>query len=687
MAKIYSAKEDGNSDDKDDNDDWNVPTLGEQDVGGFADRSRMPGYIRSFLDKERVKRGDSPRPAVYTHMIGVPMFECHDLMIQLESVQRAVIYHCPALIHACIVPTNSRMPLLYIDASGIPISQVTTDLFKMIKTVVKKHCFTKEAKATSEAGEGEEEVEVDDSFAFDGLNKDGHRPLTLTFHQLEIDGKENEVLYTVVKPDTNGQLQKLQTMVDELRSMIHEQGWKTILPPNDSQSIVATSRDESLGFIPRIPFMRLPSNFDDYLEDLPEDAIWRTPQEGGNGISPILWGKWMDDVFGTNVRLREIGIYPRQPGTPNDQPLDENAYYMPHEVVALPVGNEKLSMEEAKHQKYNDERYEEAEKRIENADESDEEKDFFDPNLEENRKILESMYESSGSTWEEQTELSEKAKVDAETSSPGTADQAASTPDRKLDDVDDDVETIVNEMEDDEDLEYGLVTRNAADGSPSGHLDDWMKDRIRKIVENRESVKARQPASESAKKDLPPIEDNPVFKAYRSGALDSKEKETEAAEEEEDAPGTRRRQDMVGFWKVLRSPTGLPLSNDPSSSATDNFVLRVDGLVAGGPVLEPETQQRAAGGSWKLIKDEENDQVRIQIRLVIPPSRQRILVMDGTVSDSLLPSSSSLSSPSELSRFVQQSLNEDGNEGVVQSTTTKSNAIYCSGKVCFSYYI
>ena len=96
---------------------------------------------------------------------------------------------------------------------------------------------------------------------------------------------------------------------------------------------------------------------------------------------------------------------------------------MPHEVVALPVGNEKISMAEVKHQKYNDERYEEAVKRIEKADESDEEKDIFDPSLED--AVLESIYESSGSTWEEQTELSETAMVDAETSSSGTANQAS----------------------------------------------------------------------------------------------------------------------------------------------------------------------------------------------------------------------------------------------------------------------
>jgi hypothetical protein len=121
------------------------------------------------------------------------------------------------------------------------------------------------------------------------------------------------------------------------------------------------------------------------------------------------------------------------------------------------------------------------------------------------------------------------------------------------------------------------------------------------------------------------IEDNPVFKAYKEGTLTDKPK----------PPPTKKlgpypgNDHFVGIWKVNVNPMG-----DEGSSITDegseNLLLRVDGTTAAGPTLNPETNQKAAGGTWKMLPQENGD-VLLRIRLIIPPEKTRILVMEGRV--------------------------------------------------------
>ena len=75
------------------------------------------------------------------------------------------------------------------------------------------------------------------------------------------------------------------------------------------------------------------------------------------------------------------------------------------------------------------------------------------------------------------------------------------------------------------------------------------------------------------------------------------------------------------------------------------MILRVDGTTAGGPILDTQNQHRASGGTWKFfeaewIGDQNDDQngserrntrTRLRIRLVIPPEKQQVLVMEGEV--------------------------------------------------------
>jgi hypothetical protein len=143
-------------------------------------------------------------------MIGVPMTECHQLQIELESVQRAILYYCPSLIHACIVPTMSRMPLLFVDASREPAGSVTIELHKMVRTVVRKHCYVKHQEVQTQSNQ------INDDISFSGVNAKGYKPLTMTFHKLQIDGDGNDALFTVADRDANGGLARLQAMVRDL---------------------------------------------------------------------------------------------------------------------------------------------------------------------------------------------------------------------------------------------------------------------------------------------------------------------------------------------------------------------------------------------------------------------------------------------------------------------------------------
>ena len=224
----------------------------------------------------------------FTHLVAMPMDNCHELMLELESVQRAILYHCPVLVHACIQQAITRLPLLYVRTSG---PSATSKLFSIVEDVIEDHLF-----------QPEEEEEVEDP---EVLNEYGTRPFTLNFHSLEIDGPKNEILQAVAStPDSD----KLRVVVEDLQTRIHrETGWETCLPPDPQAS----------HFRARIPFMRLPDNWDDLLKKPEgsenEEFVFLPSEEGGNGISPIFWGKWIEDDFGT-ARMRGMCLSHPQKG-------------------------------------------------------------------------------------------------------------------------------------------------------------------------------------------------------------------------------------------------------------------------------------------------------------------------------------------------------------------------------------
>jgi hypothetical protein len=109
------------------------------------------------------------------------MERSHELMLELESVQRAIMYHCPILLDACISAASTRLPLLYVQASADQsIGHVFAALGKLVDRLVKKHIFRPEASSNDK-----------------DLNEDGFRPVTMTFQSLEIEGDNNSILSTV----------------------------------------------------------------------------------------------------------------------------------------------------------------------------------------------------------------------------------------------------------------------------------------------------------------------------------------------------------------------------------------------------------------------------------------------------------------------------------------------------------
>lgn len=654
----------------DDDDDWLNDNSNSADESSFATRSQMPQFIDAFLEKERDKHGEE-RPDTYTHMIGVPMADCHQLQIELESVQRAILYHCPDLVHACIVPSMSRMPLLYVDASRAPAGQVTMDLQEIVEKVVKKHCFVKE------------EPDGDDG-NYAGVNDKGFKPLTMTFHKLQIDGEDNEALFTVADRDSDGGLIKIQTMVTELEKEIAARGWKAVWPPSDIQG---TQEEETDDFLPRIPLMRLPPNFEDMLRPLEDEDDRRLSDDGGNGISPVFWIKWENDVMAKSVRLREIGIYPRRPGMSD---VTEQTFYLPHETVELPGGNEALSAQEQVHRDYNEKRMKESERQMEaegDGSEPSSDGDFVDPNLSDNRKVLESIFGKDSPIFDDGLMSDENYddSVDSEDLGGASAPLDSWMQDR--------INNIIGDEDDADDLDSSADTKdvdpavvntaiedtNVQSDSAAPPMEDWMQDRIRAIVENRPSNQKRADLEQSSKENVPDLDDNPIFKAYRDGTLIDVVSEAAGDSDKPDLSAFPSEELLRGFWKVVRSPITSPLDGI-AESRSDNFALRVDGTVAGGPMLDQETQQKAGGGTWRLLKT--MDESTLRIRLVIPPKRERIMVWEGEIYKELESKSPSANSASVLdATSIGKIVAVDSSESADDAVESREEIIKCGGKV------
>ena len=91
-------------------------------------------------------------------------------------------------------------------------------------------------------------------------------------------------------------------------------------------------------------------------------------------------------------------------------------------------------------------------------------------------------------------------------------------------------------------------------------------------------------------------------------------------------------QHFVGLWQFYsKTYPSSPVETTLVPSAEDNIILRVDGSVAGGPSLDSQYNQKAAGGEWKMFRarwigDDDRgpkEQTRLRIAMLIPPSKKK----------------------------------------------------------------
>lgn len=249
-----------------------------------------------------------------SHMIAVPLEQNHDLLLELESVQRGILYHCPLLISACVAPVVMRMPLLMVDTENPKVTTddlfggrksslgnaddlltsrdpITRELHDIVNSVVDEMIYVKTSP----------EKEFDDDER-EGANVDSIEPVMMKFEGLELDGDKNEILHAAGTEECATPL--IRKLLDEIRSRIEAKGWKVYLPIDDPQGRKGGLDEDGETWRPRIPFMRLPSDFYETLPDPKgsdgnwanyskemKDSYIRDPEEGGNGISPIFFYK------------------------------------------------------------------------------------------------------------------------------------------------------------------------------------------------------------------------------------------------------------------------------------------------------------------------------------------------------------------------------------------------------------
>ena len=149
-------------------------------------------------------------------------------------------------------------------------------------------------------------------------------------------------------------------------------------------------------------------------------------------------------------------------------------------------------------------------------------------------------------------------------------------------------------------------------------IDDWTKERIRKTVEARAFVQAQK---SNLIKTCQRLKRTKSFKSTRTIPWSTKRQAKLQSPSAKKLPDYPSREHFYGIWRMIAPPTGFP-EDTGDDTKSDNIILRVDGTIAGGPTLDQQTNQKAAGGTWKMIKGSDDATTKLRIRLVIPPKKE-----------------------------------------------------------------
>lgn len=339
--------------------------------------------------------------------------------------------------------------------------------------------------------------------------------------------------------------------------------------------------------------------------------------------------------------MKEFAVYGRT------GPFDtsETAFYIPHLKVNLPEGNQRLKDDEVKALNYELSRQEASDQEFDNKFHDKADVALNKMKSEANRRIIETIYEMSSSNDVNLVEVKP------------TQTSGISSSDEK---------NISLEKQDKNELE---------DLSSIGSRTSKIKKKV-------------------------PYEENPIFMSW-------KDRKTMAY----DSPSTQSYRPMppfpsneyfVGLWKLVSSPISVDsfvgestTENGLPSNENDTIILRVDGTTAGGPILDFEQNLKSVGGTWRSYQavlngrnDVENfnhdgsERTRLRIRLVIPPKKEKILVMEGEI-QRVLRSSLLNQNIREIQRLSTFSFpyGESTRENTDTNLNENSFTISCSGEM------
>mmetsp|Transcript_30845 Transcript_30845/g.62193 ORF Transcript_30845/g.62193 Transcript_30845/m.62193 type:complete len:814 (-) Transcript_30845:40-2481(-) len=643
-------------------------------------------FIRSLLTNDA---GDDDPYSKYTHQIAIPLGDASELHSALHAIQTSLVRDCPRLIRACVMPALLRLPLLYVDGSSLGLNvgsssgpNVETILESVVHRSIMEVVYGQEADnngVSSSSTASSSTVPLVEMA----------QPILLPFRGLELQGDDNSVLYAVGHNINDKNSKKKQSRYDEEDeddgviivddwsddSSSTPSGWETLEAlvkriqsileseydcktqwPNDEAQgeeldyddpLVAAIKQKEKKWRPRVPFVRLPTDFYQELEKSLEEKVSRglsdeeeelSPIDMGlDGISPLFWyDAWGEEEIippEPGVRMRSVAIYRRMvPGGGEA----ESSFYVPASDALqswkrglgddtdsssdginmdLPSGDNKLMAKERREQAQAMERLGEEERRAERE-------------------------------WEE-----------------GKAQWI------------NDLDNVESDSEDFTEMNIGMETGEVTVEGEAAYASPWAE---RGVTDEdtdesgddstEEAPSSTDPAAETnaqttnSRKELPSIEENPIFKRLREGKPQitaqgqTSVQPLDSSSTEEALPPYPSDPHFTGIWRIVSSPFGdSGVEGDGLSSASDNFIFRVDGGVAGGPILNAEYQQKAAGGSWKFfqaqLRKSNPDEIpvtqsRLRVRLLVPPEKSQTLVIEGEINRLVSPNADDVSSSS-----------------------------------------
>ena len=714
-----------------------IGVLYASDDDALINNSMLPG------DSDSNDHTTHDRYSRYTHQIAIPLADATELNSALRDIQTSLVRDCPRLIRACVMPALLRLPLLYVDGrslqnNGMNIGtgsrgSVDDILEQVVHRAIRNVVYRDDDVDIDNDNKSSKTSNEATSISSDAVMIDMVKPILLPFRGLELQGQDNSVLYAVGNNINEKRDQKLTKkiirynddndddddgtyIVDDwsigapsktnnnpsgwevLEKLVHtiqyelenKYGLQTCWPLDEPQGeeieydipVEPSKECKNQQWRPRVPFVRLPLNF---YEDLHADMKKKGEDKnfpkvddegdddspiqidmGFDGISPLFWYEtWCDaDILPPpGVRMQSIAIYRRMV---SDGGEAESSFYIPtsssgdksssqpwNNIITdalnmqLPIGDAKQMARERREKAMANERLSVVEQREERE------------------------WEEGKARWME--EMSNRMSEDIESSIINK---------ESLNEFDVSMEFGNVSVEGDAAYSTHWSERGVEKSSSAVPEESLPYDEDRPAIDSRMIPQSQRLESKSQRKDLPSIDENPIFQRFRNKQSQITTNGQNTALTLDGTPPTTdvplppypSDDHFVGAWRVVSSPLGGEESSFEATTAnsktSDNFILRVDGQVMGGPILDAKYQHKAAGGNWKMFQatrrkssvdayDDEivddllQTQTRLRIRLLVPPEKERLLVMEGEVTRLVMPGSADISSSYvESSRLI-----------------------------------